>query len=342
MRDQSARRMAGGFTLALFVVMALVYLFAPAANARFKDAAAALTFITGAAIAIERVIEGVWTFVGGVSSGYWPLKHIRAQVNRMEDDLDTALAQVVADTTAALQKAGKTTQEVSDAAADLNAQLLKTQAGLQNVRTLAPDSQRAQMLATLAAKNLAYVQGRYPDAKAVTASASTAIDGLQDFVASFKDNPGRRMISLYLGAMLGLAVAGAFGLDVFEAAMQAPLPPAATTAATQPNAASAPTAPAATTAATQPNPASDTTVPAAGQPPRVNPQAALLVQAVAHRDTAGIGTRTNRPNRGKRWQIILTGLIMGLGSSPTHEVIRAIQEYKKSRKGVNVSKPDQP
>lgn len=316
---QSARRLTFGLTLALGIVIVLVYLFAPAANARFKDAAAALAFITGAAVAIERVIEGFWTFVGGVSSGYWPLKHIREQVNRMEDELDVALTRVVADTTAALQQAGKSAQEVSAVAADLNAQLAKTKAGLVNVRKLAPDNQRAQMLATLAAKNVAYVQERYPDVKAATATATAAIDGLQDFVASFKDNPGRRMMSLYMGAMLGLAVAGSFGLDVFEAAMQAPAPPAA--AAAQPNT----TAPAATQAA-----------------PAVNPQAALLVEAVAHRDTAGIGTRKQRPNRGKRWQIILTGLIMGLGSSPTHEVIRAIQEYKKTRKGVNVSKPNQP
>ena len=316
MRDQSARRLAGGLTLALLAAIVLVYLFAPAANARFKDAAAALAFITGAAVAIERVIEAFWTFVGGVSSGYWPLKHIREQVNRMEDDLDAALQTVVADATAALEQAGRTAEEVSAAAADLNAQLTKTQAGLAKVRTLAPDSQRAQMLATLAARNLAYVQGRYPEARAVAAAASATIDGLQDFVASFKDNPGRRMISLYLGAMLGLGVAGSFGLDVVEAAMQAPLQ-----------------APAAAAAA--PNPAPVTQAPASTVP-------AAVVQPIAHRDTAAIGTRSSKPSRGKRWQIILTGLIMGLGSSPTHEVIRAIQEYKKSRKGANVGRPDQP
>lgn len=316
MRDQSARRLAGGLTLALLAAVVAVYLFAPAANARFKDAAAALAFITGAAVAIERVIEGFWTFVGGVSSGYWPLKHIREQVNQMEDDLDAALATVVADATTALQAAGKSAQEVSAAAVDLNAQLAKTQAGLQKVRTLAPDGQRAQMLATLAARNLAYVQGRYPEAKAVAAAAGTTIDGLQDFVASFKDNPGRRMISLYLGAMLGLGVAGSFGLDVVEAAMQAP--PQAEVPAAAP-------------------PAAPPLVPAAAETVAV-----AVVQPVAHRDTAAIGTRSSKPSRGKRWQIILTGLIMGLGSSPTHEVIRAIQEYKKSRKGINVAKPDQP
>jgi hypothetical protein len=313
MKDQSARRLAGGLSLALIAAMLLVYFLAPAPNARFKDAAAALAFITGAAVGIERVIEAFWTFVGGVSSGYWPLRHIRQQVNRMEDELDTALAGVVTEATTALQKAGKSVDEVNAAAADLKERLAKTQAGLANVRTLAPDSQRAHLLATLAAKNLAYVQERYPDVKASAASASAAIDGLQDFVSSFKDNPGRRMISLYLGAMLGLAVAGSFGLDVIEAAMQAPPVVAAAPAGNQ---------------------AADTSAARTAAPDSLAP--------VAVRTTESVGTRDRTPDRGKRWQIILTGLIMGLGSSPTHEVIRAIQEYKKTRKGVNIGIPNQP
>jgi len=310
MKDRSARRLAGGLTLALFVAIVLVYFLAPAANGRFKDAAAALAFITGAAIAIERVIEGFWTFVGGVSSGYWPLKQIREQVNRMEDELDTALSSTVTHVTTALTAAGKSVAEVDAAAADLNARLTQTKQGLERVRSLAPDNQRAQMLATLAARNLAYVQEKYPEVKAAAGSAAATIDGLQDFVSSFKDNPGRRMISLYLGAMLGLAVAGSFGLDVFEAAMQAPETAATVAAAPQRTASTAAVGPVET--------------------------------APAVRDTAAVGTRGRVPDRGKRWQIILTGLIMGLGSSPTHEVIRAIQEYKKTRKGVNIGKPNQP
>jgi hypothetical protein len=32
------------------------------------------------------------------------------------------------------------------------------------------------------------------------------------------------------------------------------------------------------------------------------------------------------------WGIIFTGIVMGLGSNPTHEVIRVLQEYKKTLK----------
>ncbi len=33
--------------------------------------------------------------------------------------------------------------------------------------------------------------------------------------------------------------------------------------------------------------------------------------------------------------VAITGLIMGLGSNPTHEIIRAIQEYKDNLKSNN-------
>jgi hypothetical protein len=38
----------------------------------------------------------------------------------------------------------------------------------------------------------------------------------------------------------------------------------------------------------------------------------------------------------------MTGVLVGLGSNPTHEVIRALQEYKKAKKGENIEKPKLP
>jgi hypothetical protein len=98
-----------------------------------------------------------------------------------------------------------------------------------------------------------------PELKRTLETAKSSIKGVQDFLTRFKDNPGRRLISIFLGAFFGLVLAGAFGLDVFQAVME-------------------------------------------GGPER----------NVGH--------------------VIITGLMIGLGSSPTHEVIRAIQEFKKSHK----------
>jgi hypothetical protein len=50
--------------------------------------------------------------------------------------------------------------------------------------------------------------------------SGTALLPMQNFLSSFKDNQGRRLISIFLGAMLGLILAGVFGLDVFQAVLE--------------------------------------------------------------------------------------------------------------------------
>lgn len=82
---------------------------------------------------------------------------------------------------------------------------------------------------------------------------------MEEFVTSFTDNPARKLASLAIGALLGLAVAGFMGLNLFLAALDEP---------------------------------SDL--------------------------FAGVGG------------IMLTGIIIGFGANPTHEVIKALQGRKPS------------
>lgn len=123
---------------------------------------------------------------------------------------------------------------------------------------MAPDSQRLQLVAAAAANYINRMDTLYAkkseELKQALETAKSTINGMQNFLSSFKDNPGRRLISIFLGAMLGLILAGVFGLDVFQAVLE--------------------------------------------------------------------GGKDSQ----KKWQIIFTGLMIGLGSNPTHEVIRAIQE----------------
>lgn len=108
--------------------------------------------------------------------------------------------------------------------------------------------------------------------------AIKALGGLSDFVASFADNPGRRLISLGLASILGLIVAGAFRLDIFNAIL----------------------------------------APASGNAPvPLHSADHLWFLPIAYSIYPGV---------------ILTGFLLGLGSAPTHEVIRVLQEYKNSQK----------
>lgn len=246
-------------------------------NSIFKESAPVLTFIGSAAVAIERLIEAVWTFIGGVAGTYWPLNLINKQVNAMVGELDSAIKPVYEQANAAideLAKAGKLVGDDIQKAKDEVAALEKRFNQFKN--ELPQDNERVQLLVATASQHADYLKKKYneaaPKIDQAKSIADASINGLQNFVASFKDNPGRRLISIFLGVILGLVVAGYFRLDLFQAILTPP---------------------------------------------------------------------TDWPKEHIGY-IILTGIVIGLGSSPTHEVIRAVQEYKKSKKGENLSTPDLP
>lgn len=279
--------------LALAALVVAIALTHPPANARFSDTSAVLGFITAAAVGIERVIEAFWTIVGGVAGSYWPLTAVRDQVSTLVGDLDRAMTGFNDAATKGLTEAEATVGRfqkqlpiVNNAATAFAARLASANARRTTIGGAGPlDGQRAQLIAAAASQHVDYVTQQYgralPELEQTGRAVQATINGLQDFVATFKDNPGRRLLSIYLGMMLGLATAWGFGLDLFSAAL-------------------------AQGSAQTPAP-----VPAV-------PGAA----AAAH--------------------IVLTGIIIGLGSNPTHEVIRSIQEYKKGQKGDNLSTPNLP
>jgi hypothetical protein len=262
----------------IFAVVCLAVWFIPKKpNQGFADATATLTFITGAAIAIERVIETVWTIVGGIKGTYWPLNAIHSQVQGMEADLNTAMRPFHEQMTAELDKLAQGGKLAEEGLARAKREVTRMKERFDEILKLTPDNQRTQLLAAAASQNVAYLYKKYgevvPGLEEAVDTANAAINGLQDFLSSFKDNPGRRLISIYLGAAIGVVVAGIFNLDVFQAVLETPAPA----------------------------------------------------------NSAGLAGR-----------VILTGLVMGLGSNPTHEVIRSIQVYKEGRKSTNISRPNLP
>lgn len=109
--------------------------------------------------------------------------------------------------------------------------------------------------------------------------AGQAVDSVGSFIATFKDNPGKRLLSLELGALAGLAIAGMLGVDLFKAVL---------------------------------SPDSKTDI-AFNWPTSIDGIWNWIVTA---------------PFFG----VAATGLLLGLGSNPTHEVIGALQQYKIDKK----------
>lgn len=262
-------------SLALVVAIVLVWQVDQPANAGFTNSMAAISFITGAAVGIERTIETMWTTLGGFLGNYWPLNVVNNQVQALTKELDNSLRPFHEDAITLIEDAKKkaTDPAIKKRLEDAPADIERLKARFDELQKLAPGNQRTQLLAAAAAQNVSYLTEKYgdilKDLEAAANVAGTAINGVQNFLSTFKDNPGRRLISIYLGAILGLAIAGMFSLDIFKAL------------------------------------------------------------DVAYTGKAQV-------------PIILTGILIGLGSAPTHEVIRVIQEYKENRKGENARKPDLP
>lgn len=263
----------------LVAVFLLVAQFAAPSNRGAGDATAALTLIAGAAVVIERILEGVWTFVGLTRGSKWPLGPLSDRFTAVVGNLDTTLSPFYKEADAALQRVAQaqswTQARLDEARKELGE--LKTQ--VSNIKTMAPDSQQVELAATSTAQVVEYIQKKYqdPQLKAAAEMATDSLKGINDLVASFKDNPGRRLISVYLGAFLGMMIAGVVGMDVF--------------------------------------------------------QATLSPEAVGAAQAAGQSAVRLFPYVG----VAVTGLVIGFGSDPTHQVIEVLKEYKKARKAASAA-----
>ena len=132
------------------------------------------------------------------------------------------------------------------------------------LKTLAAKNRSAQLFASGVEQKLRDLQKNYPlDNNKIDTILKTIKGGtkdFEDFVNSFKDNPGRKLVSLYIGTLLGLALAWVLGIDLLATVLKA------------------------------------------GQ------------------------------NHSVALGIIIAGVVMGLGSSPAHEIIQGIQDWRKSQK----------
>jgi hypothetical protein len=256
--------------LALAIVFLLVAQFATPSNRTAGEATGALTLIAGAAVVIERILEGLWTFVGMTRGTKWPLGPLSDQFTALVGNLDTTLSPFYKEADAALQRIAQAQGWTQARLEEARQELGQVQAHVTQIRSLAPDSQQVELVATSAAQVVEYIQSKYQDPQLAAAAkmATDSLKSINDLVASFKDNPGRRLISIYLGSFLGMAIAGVVGMDVFQATL--------------------------------------------------SPEAVGTAQTTA-RLFPSVG-------------VAVTGLVMGLGSDPTHQVIQVLQQYKMARK----------
>lgn len=204
----------------LLASFGLVAQFSTPLRSGVTSSAAALTIITAAAVGIERTIEMFWTSIGLTLGSWWPLGPVREHLYALISGLDESFQPFYQETQATLKRLQQTEtwgeEKLAAAAKDLE----KIKKHVEEIRKLPIDSQRVQLIVSSAERSVQYFSRKYPEIQGAADFASFGIQGVTNFVETFKDNPGRRLISLFAGALVGLMIAGLTGLDVFQAVLQ--------------------------------------------------------------------------------------------------------------------------
>jgi hypothetical protein len=258
--DMAGVRQYGGdaivFAAVLLLALTLIVTLLPPPDVKSaRNAAAILTLITAGAVAIERIIEALWTVVGANGRPWWPFTEVGTRVDELVKALNANLEPLQNEAESVLGAARKSPEMAAHFPNLHQAQWLHD-----TLADLGPSNRRARDLAQAASISARWFRRTHADQdiKLAASRAASTANTLTNFLDTFNDNPARRLISILLGCILGLIGAGALGLDALQATL--------------------------------------------GTTPFLN-----------------VGTA-------------ITGIVMGLGSNPTHELIKTLQETKQRRR----------
>lgn len=211
---RNALVVVGLLLLVLLIVVALIPVDVPDE----AGAAAILTMVTAGAVAIERALESFWTMVGSSRLGnWWPLKPIGERLNTFVDQLNQPLTDFYQQARARVDTADEAAENLQPWLEDADRYLGELETNIKKLQQLAPGDSEARAIAAGASRAVVGLQKHYPDLQSYATGANKVLAGVNEFVQTFEDNPARRLMSLYAGAVLGLAAAGFLGLDAIQA-----------------------------------------------------------------------------------------------------------------------------
>jgi hypothetical protein len=252
---------------------------APSVIGLSLSSAGALAAFAGGAVAIERILEAVWTAIDMLGGRTWPLgpeaARLNNAINRVNAELAGPLTRLEAATINLRDQAPGDSERKA-----LASEILVGIATIKSRLSLMRAGSDNQMLAKAAGdvvEALNKVATHYSliaaseELSGLFAEPISILSSIQELLAGFASNPARRLLSIVGGAILGLLAAYLLRLNVYT--------------------------------------------------------------AVAPSDVAAVAPSVIVTSGPSIW-IAVTGLVMGLGATPTHELIKAIQEYKQNQKAM--------
>ncbi len=236
-------------------------------------AAGVLAISTALAVGIERLLEGFWTLMDQLAAqSSWPFASEAKQLETFANQFGAYVAPGLDSARTLLSTLEKATpaeyEQLKQHVDDLK-KAVDAVASAQDPGTLPAALSTAQ-----AALRSIALRVDSPDVRSQVQLAAAGVTALANLADSLATNPGRKILSLFAGALLGLLAAAVLGLDLVHAALGV-----------------------------------------------AAPATSMLHDGFTNWWNAGASSWS--------WAMVATGLLIGLGSNPTHEVIQAIQAYKQ-------------
>jgi hypothetical protein len=246
---------------AILVIAFLVLTLGKAADTSKASAGAGvLALVTALAVGIERVLEAFWTLVDRLAKNpSWPFSSDAELMNNLADQLSSKVKAPLEEVNKFLGSADDDANKLLNDKPQIQDQVNKLLDSVNKVLSGQEDPKSWRRLNALQVGlgDLKKQLGSAGTGANLTLAVST-LDTLYGWIDSLLMNPGRKIMSLFAGSLVGLVAAWLFGLDLVHAALNVAPPP------------------------------------------------------------------------GWAWGMALTGIVVGLGANPTHELIHAIQSYKQS------------
>jgi hypothetical protein len=219
-------------SLGLFILIGLAIIVAvgigagllsslPVSNGEQGNQTAAVLALAGSlAIGIERSLEVVWIFIGYKFGSGWPLGFLTKPIRDFKDQLENkeALPRYLEEANKILadwkEKSERTPEELDKLEKDLklvNAQLASL-GGL-----LLPNSSIEPVLQEFRNRLNDIQKTIVPTGHAILGVGKGSLDVLDNILGSFKDNPGKRLMSLFAGMIVGMIVCAVLSVDILYA-----------------------------------------------------------------------------------------------------------------------------
>lgn len=259
------------WTLVCIFVLVLIFVLASFLTERsgikITSSAVAISVIGAIAIGIERIIEAFWSFMAVLGKQKWPFCSAPEASLKLVNELNTHLVPFYEKAEQAIQKAEEAGEMAKEKLEQAKKLLTSFQENLQNLQSTGIVDAKMQDKAEFALQKMTALQDIFPKLENAADLGQQSLLAAMDFVSTFNENPGKRLVSIYAGMFVGVIVAGVTGLDLFQAVLEESTP-------------------------------------------------ALL-------------------STGAHWGVGFTGLLVGLGASPTHEVISILKNLKEKQKAQN-------